>query len=189
MFLDFGIMASYSFLILRAHVLIRRPGSNLVVIAITYVVIYVLYVVWGKLREKADPVGGLHANPFSYLLLGLTALLALVLLGLYLGLRGDGRLGLSSSWFNAAFLLAELVLIGVYRHMNWSQRIRLNSHKAHKRSLGSRFIEAIEKEKITATAQGTRGQARVKEMTGLHDASSAVNTTLLGRLIERARGL
>jgi hypothetical protein len=53
--LDFVIMASYSFLILRAHILIEKPGSDITAIAITYPVIYCAYLIWGQLREHTLP--------------------------------------------------------------------------------------------------------------------------------------
>jgi hypothetical protein len=187
-FLDFAIMASYSFLILRAHVLIRRPGSDMTIMAATYVVIYLAYVLWGELRQKADPVGRLGAKPFSRHLLGVTFVVALVLFGLYFGLRGHGRLGMSRSTFNVSLLLLELALIWFYRHKNWSQQIVLNGPEAHRESVGKRFIQTITKEKAAAIAARENGVERRKQIEALQVGAEKVDEALLGKLIESTHG-
>jgi hypothetical protein len=121
-FLDFAIMASYSFLLLRAHVLIADPGADLLAIAITYPAIYVLYIAWGLLLCRADPT---TAYRFSRRLLLVTAALAGALLLCYVVARQNGWLGSDGQVLNAGLLVLELLIVVWYRRMNWRQQIVL----------------------------------------------------------------
>jgi hypothetical protein len=118
--LDFVIMASYSFLILRGHVLIGNPGSDLTAIAITYPAVYFAYLVWGELLKCA--YGKL---PFKRTLLFVVLLLSGVLLAVYLVGRGHRWLGTDEEGLNIAFLSGELILVYWFRHKNWSQQMIL----------------------------------------------------------------
>jgi hypothetical protein len=118
--LDFVIMASYSFLILRGHVLIGRPGSDLTAIAITYPAVYFAYLVWGELLNRAYT-----ERPFKRTLLFAVLLLSGALLIVYLVGRDHGWLGAGEEGLNIAFLSGELILVYWFRHKNWSQQVIL----------------------------------------------------------------
>jgi len=183
-FLDFAIMASYSFLILRAHTLIQHPGSDITAIAITYAAIYLAYIIWGKLREHAKQIRGVTLpSPFAPGLLIATLTIAGLLLAGYVIGRSEETFGLSKADFNTVFLALELLLIAWYRHENWVQQMVLNGPEAHRESLGKRFIQAIDKEK--AANEQKKGVERVKQMNALHAGVEKVDEALLGQLIEQ----
>jgi hypothetical protein len=120
-FLDFMIMASYSFLILRTHVLIGKPGSDLTAVAITYPAVYLAYLVWGELVKKAYPIMWCPGQ-FRRRLLVVTFLVSGVLLVAYQAGYQQGWLGTDQKDFNTVFLSGELVLMLWFRHKNWSQQ-------------------------------------------------------------------
>jgi hypothetical protein len=121
--LDFLIMFSYSFLLLRVHALIDLPATDLTSVAIIYVWIYVAYIIWGCLREHARAVEGLDPKPFGGGLLWSSMVLAIVLLALYLVGRDHRWLG--DEGLNIALLFSELALMLWYRHKNWRQQLTL----------------------------------------------------------------
>lgn len=124
--LDFAIMASYSFLILRGHVLIDHPGADLTAIAIAFPAIYVAYIVWGALLNRAHPADGKaapFAPGFSARLLGLMAALSAALLFVYEFGRSEHWLGRDHEDLNIVFLAVEFALVFAFRLANWSQQV------------------------------------------------------------------
>jgi hypothetical protein len=122
-FLDFAIMASYSLLLLRAHVLIDKPGANLLAIAIIYPAVYFLYMVWGELLRLAHGHAG---KEFKRALLFFATVVALALLFGYIAGRANGWIFTNHRDFNVLFLAAELLLVIVYREMNSEQQVKLD---------------------------------------------------------------
>lgn len=119
-FLDFTIMATYSFVLLRAHMLIADPHADLLAVAIAFPAIYVLYLAWDALLRRADDD---TAQQFSQRLLWVTLTAALVLLALYALARANGWFGWSGQTLNTVFLSLELALVAVYRGLNWRQQL------------------------------------------------------------------
>jgi hypothetical protein len=123
-FLDFVIMASYSFLILRSHVLIEKPDSDLTAIAIAYPAIYFAYIVWGELLKEAYAGRG-YSQQFRPRLILLMCFLSSLLCVAYVVGRHHEWLGADLKDLNTAFLVAELALMLWFRHKSWSQQIIL----------------------------------------------------------------
>jgi hypothetical protein len=110
-YLDVLIVGAYSFLLLKCHVLLAVPGADLTPVFVTYVAIFGLYLVWGWLRKStADP----KEQRYSPWLLGLVLIV-------YGGLWA-GYTRFSPDWIvNAAFLSGALLVMLVYRRVNWLQ--------------------------------------------------------------------
>jgi hypothetical protein len=124
-FLDFAIMASYSFLLLRAHSLIGHQNADLLPIAIAYPAIFVLYLIWGQLLRSAyQGQPGEDGRRFSRRLLFVAMVLAGAILAGYAVGRHDSWLS-SERELNIALLGAELVLVFLFREVNWYQQVRL----------------------------------------------------------------
>jgi hypothetical protein len=112
-YLDLVIVGSYSFLLLKCHTLLTNPGADLLWVFLTLPAIFVLYLLWGGARNPTT-----SDLPYSPRLL--TASLASYVL-LLLAYRA-----LPAGWItNAACLGAALMLMGLYRWLNWDQNKRL----------------------------------------------------------------
>ncbi len=183
--LDFVIMASYSFLILRAHILIEKPGSDILAIAITYPAIYCAYIVWGILRENTTPGPPLQREtpkPFRPTLLLVTLLIACGLLAGYVVGRAHGWLGSNKADLNTALLCAELLLIGWYRHKNWSQQLKLRKDfKAHHRSRKRQVMAALDPEIVSPALSDEDRQ----QLNTMRDAAAKLNNDILSGVIAR----
>jgi hypothetical protein len=190
-FLDLAIMASYSFLILRAHILIAKPASNLMAIAITYAGIYCAYIVWGELRQRTRPVQrlGERVQPFSRCLLAVTLCFAGVLLAGYVIGRGHRWFGLDKEDFNTAFLAGELLLIVWYRHKNWAQQLIVKDDSDPRDLyLVKDFLVAVQS-KISDTVSSAEEQAERDKWQYLHEAAGNLSddaglTDVIARLVD-----
>lgn len=116
--LDFGIMATYTFLLLRAHVLIDDPGADLLALALAYPAIYAMYMAWNRLQRCAY-----GAERFTQRPLWAATTAASILVGLYLLAP---QLGLDDELRNTLFVLLELGIVAAFRHTNWQQQLVLD---------------------------------------------------------------
>ncbi len=181
--LDFLLMASYSFLILRAHVLIGDAGADLLAVAITYPAIYAGYILWGLLRNRAIAAQELDLDAYSWLLLALMGVLTGVLLWGYAHWRHGSRLGMSAEDFNVLFLALELLILVSYRSINSLQQLTMKAnledrHKIRK----SQFLDAIRQK----TQPEQLSAARRNKLEVLSDAAAAVDADTLGDVIGTA---
>jgi hypothetical protein len=119
LYVDFVIVAAYSFLLLRAHVLLAGPGESIQLFFWTFPTIYLLYLVWGELL--ATTTGEERFSP-RLLLAALVVSVILAVLYMTLGETGVG--------YNALFLSLELLLMLGYRALNWSQDDTIGSARA-----------------------------------------------------------
>jgi hypothetical protein len=111
-YLDVVTVGLYSFLLLKCHVLIQAPAADLGPVFWALVAMFLLYLVWGWLRQWTKPSQA--AQPYgSGLLLVCLALYAT--LAIAYCLLADGWGG------NAVFLAVALLIMCVYRWANWSQ--------------------------------------------------------------------
>ncbi len=119
--LDFLIMGSYSFLLLRCHALIQHQDANLLAVAIAYVAIYGLYSLWGVLLRRPYPAKG---EPLR-VGLPLTAMAVAAVLVILYSFGHPNHWTSSQRAFNIYFLVAELLLVLGFRKLNWRQQLRL----------------------------------------------------------------
>ena len=112
-YLDVLIVGSYSFLLLKAHVLIDTSKSDLSAVFWALPAIFLLYYLWGLLRSGFQ-------SPYSPRLLMVTG-------GLYLVLAGIYTEESPSSLRNAAAFGAAIFLLLSYRVLNWPQNRTLAS--------------------------------------------------------------
>lgn len=108
---DVFIVGVYSFVLLKCHVLLAAPGSDLTPVLLAFVLIFLLYLVWGHLRRKTS---GESNQPFSPVLLWLAVAAYAAIAVLYNVLpTGWGA--------NAIALCLALVVMLGYRVLNWKQ--------------------------------------------------------------------
>jgi hypothetical protein len=112
-YVDILIVAMYSFLLLRFHVLIDARWADLSVAFWTFPVIFGLYVLWGVLRRLSGGGGSYSV----LLLLGLLVGYAALAIGYELHPGGWER--------NAICLGIALVLMVFYRMLNWPRRLTI----------------------------------------------------------------
>jgi hypothetical protein len=108
---DVVIVGLYSFLLLKSHVLLAQPGADLTPVFWTLPAIFLLFIRWGKLRQKTAA-----ENNQSYrvaLLRFCGALFAI--LALVYTLTSNGWIG------NSEFLAIALLIMVFYRWANWRQ--------------------------------------------------------------------
>jgi hypothetical protein len=111
-YLDVLIVGAYSFLLLKCHVLLADPGADLTPVFLAIVAIFALYIVWGELRKSTAVPAERRYAP---------GLLGVILL-LYLALWVAYSRFPSGNWrVNAAFLFAALLIMLIYRWLNWTQ--------------------------------------------------------------------
>lgn len=110
-YLDVLIVGAYSFLLLKCHVLLAAPGADLTPVFVAYAAIFGLYLVWGWLRKStANPKEQRYSSWLLWLVL-------IVYGGLWAGYTR-----ISPDWIvNAAFLSGALLVMLVYRRVNWIQ--------------------------------------------------------------------
>jgi hypothetical protein len=120
LYLDFVIVAVYSLLLLRAHVLLEEPNATLKVFFWTFAGIYLLYLLWGELQfvtnRKQMPD---DTRDFSPSLLIVTLVLSILITAGY-------TLTVDEHWWsgrgpNILFLAVEFALMWWYRWRNWRQ--------------------------------------------------------------------
>lgn len=110
-YLDVVIVGSYSFMLLKSHVLLDSPGADLSPVFLSLPAIFVLFIVWGALRARTAA----DAQP-SY-----DPRLLFLCCALYL-LLGTAYAETPNGWIgNSEFLGAALLIMGFYRWMNWRQ--------------------------------------------------------------------
>lgn len=130
--LDFGIMATYTFLLLRAHVLIDDPGADLLALALAYPAIYVMYMAWNWLQKRAY-----NSERFTQRPLWAATAAASILVGLYLFAP---PLGMEDELRNILLILVELGIMAAFRHVNWQQQLVLD-RKAGARTDGQTELQ------------------------------------------------
>lgn len=110
-YLDIVIVGLYSFILLKCHVLLVSPDGDLTFAFFTFPVLFFLFIWWGELRKRTAPDGKQRYEP-RLLLLFLFAY----------GLLAMVYLTTTSGWVaNSGFLLAALLLMSLYRWLNWRQ--------------------------------------------------------------------
>jgi hypothetical protein len=109
-YLDILIVALYSFALLKSHVLLQSPGADLTPVFLTFPGLFLLFLLWGVLRERTAK----DAQPYSPRLLFMT-LITYFLLAVAYACTSNGWAG------NAEFLAAALLIMLLYRWMNWRQ--------------------------------------------------------------------
>lgn len=114
-YVDFLIVALYSFMLLKAHVLLTAPDAGLRLFFWSFPVLYALYLVWGWLRARAY-----HVQQFSERLLVLCLGLSIVLAAAYEAIFGTTAAGRRT--VNSVALASALVLMACFRHFNWRQQ-------------------------------------------------------------------
>jgi len=108
---DVLIVGVYSFVLLKCHVLLAAPDSDLLPVMLAFVLIFLLYLVWGRLRRKSS---GQNDQPFSPALLWLAA-------GAYVAIAILYAM-VPSGWGANSFALGlALAVMLVYRVLNWKQ--------------------------------------------------------------------
>jgi Kef-type K+ transport system membrane component KefB len=107
----------YTFLLLRAHVLIDEPEADLLALALAYPATYFLYMVWNQLQKSAYGSVRFTQRPLWAATTAASILVVLYLLA--------PRLGTSDELRNILFLLLELGIVAAYRHVNWQQQLVL----------------------------------------------------------------
>lgn len=110
-YLDVLIVALYSFVLLKCHVLLNSPGADLVAVFFTFAAMFGLFIGWGCLRKKTAPG---EVQRYRAKLLGLCFILYLVLAVVY-AFTCNGWIG------NSEFLGVALLIMVFYRWMNWRQ--------------------------------------------------------------------
>lgn len=112
LYLDIAIVASFSFMLLKSHVLIYAPAASITPLLVALPIIFVLFLIWGTLRECVAVADASSYNPWFIVAF---CLIYAVLAEVYI-------LGGSSSWSrNAIFLAIAIGLMVVYRALNWGQ--------------------------------------------------------------------
>jgi hypothetical protein len=110
-YLDVVIVGLYSFILLKCHVLLVSPGGDLSFAFFAFPVLFLLFICWGELRRRTAPD---RKQPYDLRLLSL-------FLFAY-GLLAMVYLTTARGWVvNSVFLLAALLLMGLYRWLNWRQ--------------------------------------------------------------------
>jgi len=119
LYVDFLIVATYSFLLLRGHVLLRNPAAELKLFFWSFAGIFALYWIWGKLLLQAS---GEKEEQFKedllFLALGASILLAIV----YAVVLGNKLLAGHGTIRNIIALTIAFVIMVVYRWLNWKQQ-------------------------------------------------------------------
>jgi hypothetical protein len=111
-YLDIVIVGSYSFLLLKCHVLILSPSADLAPVFGALALIFLLYILWGTLRRASSL--SRRSQPYSNRLLVLIFGSYLLLTLIYTQITAD--------WVtNLVFVAISLALVVLYRWINWSQ--------------------------------------------------------------------
>lgn len=110
-YLDVVIVGLYSFVLLKCHVLLSSPGADLGPVFFAFPAIFLLFIVWGVLRERTSPGS---SQTYGVGLLGLCFILYTVLAVAYT-VTSNGWIG------NSEFLFAAFLLMAIYRWINWRQ--------------------------------------------------------------------
>lgn len=109
-YLDILIVGLYSFALLKSHVLLDSPGADLTPVFLTFPGIFLLFIIWGALRELTAE----DNQPYSPRLLCLVLAIYFLLAVAY-ACTSNGWMG------NAEFLFAALLIMLLYRWINWRQ--------------------------------------------------------------------
>jgi hypothetical protein len=117
LYVDFLIVASYSVLLLRAHVLLDEPGAGLRFLFWGFPAVFLLYLLWGRLLGRA--CGG---RQFNKGLLFRVFLAATLLAIAYNVTYDEGWLAGHGTTRNVIALLLEALIMIVYRFYNWQQQ-------------------------------------------------------------------
>jgi hypothetical protein len=113
-YLDIVIVGSYSFVLLKCHVLLEDPASEIPFAFAALPAIFLLYIVWGWLRRSTSDNG----NPYSEILLWCCVAAYGVVAFAYL--QVIDLVG-ASPLTNSIFLAIALAVMVVYRCINWGQ--------------------------------------------------------------------
>jgi len=117
LYLDFLIVAIYSLMLLRAHVLLDDQAAGLRFLMWTFPALFVLYLLWGALYRQATGPQQFNKRLLLLALLGSCALaIAYTVVWDKHTLAGHGTLR------NVGFLLGEAGLMACYRSRNWLQQ-------------------------------------------------------------------
>jgi hypothetical protein len=114
-YFDLVIVGSYSLFLLKCHPLIHEPGADIHVALWTLPGIFALYWIWGELRKfTSETEENVRKRPYAPSLLLIMLVLFGVLAFAY-GVEPGGSLR------NSCALAAGLVLMLVFRVLNWPQ--------------------------------------------------------------------
>lgn len=111
-YLDIVIVGSYSFLLLKCHPLLEHPDANLTPVFAALPGIFILYLVWGRVR-RATADSGSQSYSECLLICFLAAYTALVF--------AYTQIAVIDATTNSTFLAIAFMLMGLYRLLNWSQ--------------------------------------------------------------------
>jgi hypothetical protein len=122
LYMDFLIVATYSVMLLRAHVLLSDPAAGLRFLMWSFPALFLLYLVWGELFRRA--AGGQQFNERLLLIVfGASTALAIT----YTVILDTEALAGHGTTRNVVALLAEALLMASYRFWNWKQQRTIDS--------------------------------------------------------------
>ena len=117
LYVDFIIVAAYSVVLLRGHVLLSDPSAGLRMLFWSFPGIFFLYLIWGEFLRLSS-----GKQQFNEWLLVISLLVSAALAIMY-GLAYDG------DWFrghgtirNVGALAIEAAIMMGYRYLNWKQQ-------------------------------------------------------------------
>jgi len=109
-YLDILIVGLYSLALLKSHVLLDDPGADLTPVLFIFPGLFLLFIVWGALRQQTAEGNQRYSPSLLYLVFAVYFLLAVT------------YTCTSNGWFgNAEFLVAALLIMFLYRVVNWRQ--------------------------------------------------------------------
>jgi len=117
LYVDFIIVATYSVMLLRGHVLVGDSAAGLRFFFWTFPAIFVLYLIWGEFLRRSTA-----AQQFSEWLLLIVLALSLTLAVLYNVAYDLKWLTGHGTWRNAIALGVALLVTMGYRYFNWKQQ-------------------------------------------------------------------
>ncbi len=118
LYADFLIVAAYSVLLLRAHVLLSDPAAALRFFFWTFPAIFCLYLMWGELLRHASRGRQQFREGLLLIVLGVSVVLAIA----YHVTANEHTFSGYGTARNVVGLLIEAGIMVVYRHFNWKQQ-------------------------------------------------------------------
>jgi hypothetical protein len=122
LYVDFLIVATYSFLLLRGHVLLKTPAAHLRLFFWSFAGIFALYWIWGELLHLASGADRQFKEKLLFIALGAAILLAAG----YTVAAGDKHLAGDGIERNDIALGMAFVIMVLYRFGNWKQQKTIN---------------------------------------------------------------
>jgi len=122
LYVDFLIVATYSFLLLRGHVLLKTPAAHLRLFFWSFAGIFALYWVWGELLHLSSG----EERQFKEKLLFIAVGAAILLASGYTATVGDKHLAGDGIKHNDIALAIAFAIMVLYRFGNWKQQKTIN---------------------------------------------------------------